>query len=133
MDYVTGNNSIRSLFLLSMLIIWKLYPFATFTDKTAKNRPLSPPHPHPYTLFLFNDILARNVTHLINVSTAVYSCTLFNTLHSLVNNNAHNYVSRVSIRIITRSVLILDILQMCQFFKPICQTNSLHQAVFLSC
>ena len=36
MDLVTGNNSIRSLFLLSILIIWKLYPFATFTDKTAE-------------------------------------------------------------------------------------------------
>ena len=68
-------------------------------------------------------------------------CTVvhFLSLHILVNY-AHNYVSCVSLRIITRSVSLLthtfntnlDVQQMCRFLKHICQTNSLHQAVFLS-
>ena len=85
----------------------------------------------------------RGMWHIwyINVATAVYSCTLFNTIHSLVNYT-HNYESRVSVRIITRLVLLpqhilqtlkLDVLQMCRFLKTICQINSLHQAVFLPC
>ena len=41
----------------------------------------------------------------IHVATGVYSCKLLNTLYVLVNY-AHNYVSRVSLRIITRSVLL---------------------------
>ena len=49
----------------------------------------------------------RGMWHIwyIHVATGVYSCTLFNTIHVLVNY-AHNYVSRVSMRIITLSVLL---------------------------
>ena len=38
-------------------------------------------------------------------ATGVYSCTLFKTVHILVNYE-HNYVSHVSLQIITRSVLL---------------------------
>ena len=49
----------------------------------------------------------RGMWHIwyIHVATAVYSCALFNTIHIVVNY-AHNYVSRVSMRIITLSVLL---------------------------
>ena len=49
----------------------------------------------------------RGMWHIwyIHVATGVYSCTFFNTTHILVNY-AHNYVSRVSMRIITLSVLL---------------------------
>ena len=49
----------------------------------------------------------RGMWHMwyIHVATAVYSCALFNTIHIVVNY-AHNYVSRVSMRIITLSVLL---------------------------
>ena len=65
----------------------------------------------PSPFFIFFIILPsmtywRGMWHIwyIYVATSVYSYTLFNTIYILVNY-AHNYVSRVSMRI-TRSVLI---------------------------
>ena len=66
-----------------------------------------PPPPPLFNILSLSMTTWRGMWHIwyIHIATAVYSCTLSNTMHILVNY-AHNYVSRLSMRIITLSVLL---------------------------
>ena len=68
---------------------------------------IAPTHTHTFLILLLSVTSWRGMWHIwyIHVATGVYSCTLFNTIHILVNF-AHNYVSPVSMPIITLSVLL---------------------------
>ena len=95
---------------LAFLIWFEIYYIrnALLSTTLQQHRP-SPPPPHTHTHFFLILSLSmtswRGMWHIwyIHVATEVYNCTLFNTIHILVNY-AHNYVSRVSMRIINYSV-----------------------------